>query len=81
LQCRRLWFNSWIRKIPWRRDRLPIPVFLGFPGGSDGKESTCNVEDLSSTPGLRRFPWRRAWQPTSVFLTLENPHGEEPGGL
>ena len=25
--------------FPWRRDRLPTPVFLGFPGGSDGKES------------------------------------------
>ena len=24
------WFNSWIRKISWRRDRLPTPVFLGF---------------------------------------------------
>ena len=23
-------FNSWVRKIPWRRDRLPTPVFLGF---------------------------------------------------
>ena len=22
---------------------LPIPVFLGIPGGSDGKESACNV--------------------------------------
>ena len=22
-----------IGKIHWRRDRLPIPVFLGFPGG------------------------------------------------
>ena len=27
------WFNSWVGKIPWRRDRLPIPVFLGFPCG------------------------------------------------
>ena len=26
-----------VGKIPWRRDRLPTPVFLGFPGGSDGK--------------------------------------------
>ena len=25
---------------------LPTPVFLGFPGGSDDKESTCNVGDL-----------------------------------
>ena len=24
----------------------------GFPGGSDGKESSCNVEDLGSVPGL-----------------------------
>ena len=26
-------------------------VPLGFPGGSDGKESTCNVEDLGSILG------------------------------
>ena len=39
-------FDSWVRKIPWRRDRLPTPVLLGFPGGSDGKEFTCNVGDL-----------------------------------
>ena len=30
-------------KIPWRRDRIPTPVFVGFPGGSAGKESTCNA--------------------------------------
>ena len=24
-------FDSWVRKIPWRRDRLPTPVFLGLP--------------------------------------------------
>ena len=27
---------------------------LGFPGGSDGKESACNAGDLSSIPGLGR---------------------------
>ena len=42
--------------IPWRRDRLPTPVFLGFPCGSVGKESACNVGDLGSIPGLGRFP-------------------------
>ena len=46
LQCRRPWFDSWIGKIPWRRDRLPTPVFLGLPVGSDGKESACNAGDL-----------------------------------
>ena len=38
LQCRRHWFDSWIRRICWRRGRLPTPVFLGFPGGSAGKK-------------------------------------------
>ena len=28
----------------------------GFPGGSDGKESSCNAGDLSSIPGLGRSP-------------------------
>ena len=28
----------------------------GFPGGSDGKESTCNVGDPGSVPGLGRSP-------------------------
>ena len=27
---------------------------MGFPGGSDGKESTCKVGDLGSVPGLGR---------------------------
>ena len=54
--CRRPQFDSWVRKIPWRRDRLPTPVFLGFPGGSAGKESACNAGDLGSIPGLGRFP-------------------------
>ena len=29
---------------------------LGFPGGSVGKESACNVGDLGSVPGLGRSP-------------------------
>ena len=32
---------------------------MGFPCGSAGKESICNVEDLGSIPGLGRIPWRR----------------------
>ena len=56
LRCRRPQFGSWFGKICWRRDRLPIWLFLGFPGGSDGKESACHVGDLGSVPGLRRSP-------------------------
>ena len=29
---------------------------MGFPGGSDGKESACNAGDLGSIPGLGRSP-------------------------
>ena len=29
---------------------------MGFPGGSSGKESTCNVGDLSLIPGLGQSP-------------------------
>ena len=35
-------------------DRLLIPVLLGFPGASPGKESTCNAGDVGLIPGLGR---------------------------
>ena len=41
---------------------------LGFPGGSDGKESTLSVGDPGSISGPGRFPWRRKWHPTPVSL-------------
>jgi len=42
---------------------------MGFPGGSDGKASACNAEDLGLIPGLvGKIPWRRKWQPTPVLL-------------
>ena len=50
----RPWFDSCVRKIRWGRDRLPTSVFLGFPYGSAGKESTCNAGDLGLIPGLGR---------------------------
>ena len=56
-----------VRKIPWRQNRLPTPVFLGFPGGSAGKESACNVGDLGLIPGLGRSLWEGNWLPTPVF--------------
>ena len=48
------WFNSWFRKIHWKRGRLPTPVFLSFPGDSAGKESACSAGDLVLIPGLGR---------------------------
>ena len=65
------WFNPWVGKIPWRRDRLPTPVFLGFPCGSASKESACNVGDLGSIPGLGRFPGEGIGYPLQ-YSSLEN---------
>ena len=73
LQCRRPQFDSWVRKIPWRRDRLPTPMSTGSPGDSDGKESACNAGDLGFIPGLGRFPWRRL---PLQYSCLENAHGQ-----
>ena len=42
--------------MSWRKDRLPTPVFLGFPCGSAGKESTYNAGALGLIPGLGRSP-------------------------
>src|SRR5574337_668724 len=71
LQCRRPRFNSWVGKICWRRDRLPTPVFLGFPHGSDSKESACNAGDLASIPGLGRSPGEGNGYPLQ-YSGLEN---------
>ena len=46
-----------------------MPVFLGFPGGSAGKEFACNVGDLGSITGLEKgkathstiLAWRIPW--------------------
>ena len=56
-------------------DRLPTPVFLGFPGGSDGKESTHNAGDLGLILGLGRSPGGGHGNPLQSSC-LENPHGQ-----
>ena len=70
----RLQLNSWVGKIHWRRDRLPTPIFLGFPGGSVAKESTCNAGDLGSISGLERSPGERKDYPLQ-YSGLENSMG------
>ena len=59
------------QEIYWRRDRLPTPVFLDFTGSSAGKESTCNVGDLGSIPGLGRCPGEMKGYPLQ-YPDLEN---------
>ena len=53
---------------------------MGLPGGSDGKESTCNEGNLLD-PWIGKILWRREWQPIAVLLPGESPCTDEPGGL
>ena len=61
--------ESW--KLKTYRDLISR---LGFPGGSDGKESACNAEDPGSIPESRRSPgeengilaWRMPWTEESM---------------
>ena len=48
---------------------------MGFPGGSDSKESTSNAGDLGSIPGLGRSPGEGHGNPFQ-YSCLENPHGQ-----
>ena len=57
----------------------------GFPGGTSGKEPTCQCRGWSSQsqrrkrcgfdPWVGKIPCRRAWQPTPVFLPGKS-HGQ-----
>ena len=52
---------------------------MGFPGGSAGKESTCNVEDLGSVPGGGHgnpLQYSCLENPHGQRSCLENPHGQ-----
>ena len=52
---------------------LSTPVFLGFPGSSDSKESACNEGDLGLIPVLGRSPGGGHGSPLQ-YSCLENPH-------
>ena len=62
------------------RIMLCICSTWGFPAGSDGKESACNVGDLGSIPGSRRSPGEGNGTPLQI-LAWEIPWTQEPGGL
>ena len=44
---------------------------VGFPGGSDCKESACQCRRPRFDPWVEKVPWRREWQPSTVFLPGE----------
>ena len=61
-------------------DRLPTPIFFGFSGGSDSKESTYNAGYLGLIPGLGRYPGEGMATHSSI-RACRIPWTEEPGRL
>ena len=71
--------KTWVLSFGWEdpleKGMSPTPVFLGFPGNSDSKESTCNAGDLGMIPGLGRSPGGGHGNPLQ-YSCLENPYGQ-----
>ena len=53
---------------------------MGFPGGSDGKESACNAGNSASISGLED-PQEKGMATHASILAWRIPRTEEPGGL
>ena len=72
-----MWVRVWHTIIALFLLRLDITTLpkVGFPGGSDCKESACQCRRPRFHPWVRTIPWRRKWQPTPVFLP-EEFHGQ-----
>ena len=79
----RLQLDSW--PFPWvggQGKKLPEWLFAhcsyfkneGFPGGSDGKESTYQRRRRGFNPWVGKISWRRKWQSTPISLPGK-PHG------
>ena len=69
-----------VAKIWTQLKWLSAHYYISFPGGSDGKESACNAEDLGSIPGSGRSPGDGNGYHSSI-LVWRIPWTEEPGGL
>ena len=72
-----------VRILGWEdhleKEKVPTPVFLGFPCGSVGKESACNAGDTGdngSIPGLGKYPRGGNGNPIQ-YSCLENPMNGE----
>ena len=63
-----------------RRDQLHTPVFLGFPDGSDGKESIAMWDICVQSLG-REDPLEEGMATHSSILAWSIPWTEEPGRL
>ena len=89
-RCKRCGFHPWVRKIPWRRDRLPTPVF--WPGEFHGLYSSASLvaQKVKNLPAVQQTwdqslgqedPLEKEKATHSSILTWRIPWTEEPGRL
>ena len=67
----RKWLSNWTTTACQIIYLFLLMFILGFPGGSDSKESACNAGDLGSIPGLGRSPGEGNGNPL-WYSCLEN---------
>ena len=67
-RCRRHGFDPWVRKIPWRKQWLPTPVFL--PGESHGQRSLVDY-----SPWVRKELDRTEHMCMQALRSLPRPPG------
>ena len=77
-------YGPWDHKESDTTDQLTLSalyyIYMGLPGGSDSKESTCNAGGLGSVPGLGRSPGEEMATNSSI-LAWRIPWKKEPSRL
>ena len=71
-----MWSYSWNRYSFNRQLGLKV-----FPGGSDSKESACNVGRHGFDPWVGKIHWRREWQSTPGFLPGDSHEQRSLGAI
>ena len=64
-----------LRKMEKKFNLLDKKLVIFYPDSSDCKETTCNAEDLGSTPGWGRSLGGWHGHPLQ-YSCLKNPHGQ-----
>ena len=73
-------FTQFISLLSLNPSLLLLIYCMGFPGGSDDKESACDAGDPGSSPGSGRS-LEKGTEIHSSILAWTVPRKEEPGGL
>ena len=74
LACCSPWGHKESDMSEWLNNNNNKPIYIGFPGGSDGKEFACNAGDMDLIPGSGKSPGEGG-NPLPVFLSRES-HGQ-----